>query len=56
MSTISSFKSIESKHDVCRDKHFMKKFYEFLREHTRKVISFTPKKINLLTKKAAGII
>ena len=36
MSTISSFKSIENKHDVCRGKDCMKKFCESLREHVIK--------------------
>ena len=51
MSTISSFKSIENKYDVCRDKDCMKRFYEFLREHAMKVIN-SKKKIW----SAAGII
>ena len=50
MSTISSFGSIENKHDVCRGKEYMKKFCEFLREHTMKIIDFKKKKMNLLTK------
>ena len=33
MSTISSFKSIENKHDVYRGKDCMKKFCAFLRKH-----------------------
>ena len=33
MSTISSFRSIENKHDVCRGKNCMKEFCKFLREH-----------------------
>ena len=40
MSTISSFKSIESKHDVYRGKDSMKKFCESLREHTMEIINF----------------
>ena len=40
MSIVSSFKSIENKHDVYRDKDCMKKFCEFLREHTMKIINF----------------
>ena len=36
MSTISSFRSIENKHDVYRGKDCMKNFCEFLREHTMK--------------------
>ena len=50
MSTISSCKSIEKKHDVYRGKDCMKKFCEFLREHTMKIISFRKKKMKLLTK------
>ena len=38
MSTISSFRSIENKHDVHRGKDCMKKFCEFLREHAMKII------------------
>ena len=50
LSSISSFRSIENKHDVYRWKDFMKKFCEFLRERSVKKINF--KKINrkLLTK------
>ena len=40
MSTISSFKSIENKHDVWRGKLFMKKFCESLREYAMKLINF----------------
>ena len=49
MSTISSFRSIENKHDVCRGKDCMKKFCEFLEEHAMKIINFT-KQVKLLTK------
>ena len=38
MSTISSFKSIKNKHDVCRDKNCVKKSCESLREHAMKII------------------
>ena len=38
MSTISSFRSIEYKHDVYRGKDCMKKFCEFFREHATKTI------------------
>ena len=48
ISPISSFRSIENKHDVCRGKDCMKKFDEYLREHAMKIINF--KKIKLLTK------
>ena len=40
MSTISSFKSIENKHDVYRGKDCMKKIYESLRGHAMKIINF----------------
>ena len=46
MSTISSFRSIENKHDVYRGKDCIKKFCEFLREHAMKIINFK----KLLTK------
>ena len=48
MSTISSFKNIENKHDVYRGKDCMKKFCESLREHAMKIINL--KKTKLLTK------
>ena len=44
MSTISSFRSIENKHDVYRSKDCMKKFSEFLREHATKIINSIKKK------------
>ena len=44
MSTISSFKTIENKHDVYRGKYCMKKFCGFLREHVMKIINFKKKK------------
>ena len=44
MSVLSSFKSIENKHDVYRVKDCMKKFCEFLREHAMKIINFKKKK------------
>ena len=44
MSTISSFRSIEKDHDVCRGKDCMKKFCKSLIEHAMK------KKMKLLTK------
>ena len=50
MSTISSFRSIENKHDVYRDKDCMKKFCKFLREHAMKIINFKKKKMKLLRK------
>ena len=50
MSTISSFKSIENKHDACRGKDCMKNFREFLREHGTKMINFETKKNKNLKK------
>ena len=40
MSTISSFTSIENKHDVYGSKDCMKKFCTFSREHAVKIINF----------------
>ena len=50
MSTISSFRSIENKHDAYRGKDCMKKFCEFFREHATKISNFKKKKMKLLTK------
>ena len=43
MSTLSSFRSIENKHDVYRSKSYVKKLYEFLKEHTMKIINLKKK-------------
>ena len=48
MSTISSFRSIQSNHDVYRGKNCMKKFCESLREHAMNN--------EIINKRAAGII
>ena len=50
MSTISSFRNIKNKHDVYRSKDCMKKFCEFLREHTMKIFNFKKRKKRLLMK------
>ena len=50
MSTTSSFKSIENKHNVYRGKDCIKKFYESLRKHVMKIINFKKKKLKLLSK------
>ena len=50
MSTILSFKSIENKHDVYRNKDYMKKFCESFREHAMKIINLKKKKMKLLKK------
>ena len=44
MSTISSFKSIENKHKVYREKDCLKKFCESFREDSMKTINFNKKK------------
>ena len=56
MCTISSFKSIENKHDVYRGKDCMKKFCESLREQAMKITKFKKKKNEAVNKRAAGII
>ena len=48
--SISSFRSIENKHDVYRGIESMKKISECLREHPIEIINFNKKKIKLLTK------
>ena len=50
MSKISSFRSIQNKHNVYRGKDCMKKFNEFFRKHAMKIINFKKKKNKLLTK------
>ena len=50
ISTISSFRKIENKHDVYRDEDCMKKFSELLREYVMEKINFKKEKMNLLTK------
>ena len=42
MSTISSFKDIENKHDVCRGKDCIKKYCIYLKEHAVKIIICNP--------------
>ena len=51
MSTISSFRSIETKQDVYKGvKIIWKKFSESLREHAMKIINFNKKEMKFLTK------
>ena len=50
MSTISLFKSIENKHNVCRGEDYVKKFCKSLRELVMNIINFKKKKCTLLTK------
>ena len=40
MFTISSFKSIENKHDVYKSKDGLKKFCDSLKEHAIKIVNF----------------
>ena len=56
MSIMSSFRSIENKHDVYRDKDCMKKYFELLREHAMKIINFKKKKKVIINKRATRII
>ena len=50
MSTICLFKSIENKHDVYRNKYWIKKFSGSSREHAMELISFKKRKMKLLIK------
>ena len=46
MSTTSSFRRIENKHDMYRGKDYMETFCEFLREHAMKKINCKKTKWN----------
>ena len=50
MSAISSFRSIEKKHDVYRGKDSIKRFCEFLTEYAVEIINFKERKMKILTK------
>ena len=50
ISAISSFRSIERQYDLYRDWDCMKKFCEFLRDYTMKIINFKKKNMKLLRK------
>ena len=56
MSTISSFRSIENKHNVYGGKDCIKKFSAHLRDHAMKIFSFKKKKKEVIKKRAPGII
>ena len=45
MSTISSFRSIENKHDACRGKDCIKQFREYLSEHAIKITLLTKERL-----------
>ena len=49
MSTVSSFKGIEHKHDLYRGKDCVNKFCETSREQAMKIIDFRKRKMKLLT-------
>ena len=48
ISTTFSFKCTENKHDVHRDKDYMKKFCKFLKVHAVEIINFKKRKFKLL--------
>ena len=50
MSTLSSYKDIENKHDSCRSQDHMKKNCESLGEYAIKMNNLRKKKMKLLTK------
>ena len=50
MPTIFLYRSIENRHDVCRGKDCMKKFYESLTGNAMKIVNFKKKKMALFTK------
>ena len=45
MSAIWVFDNMEKRHSLYREKDFMKKFCESLREHTKNIIDFEKKKM-----------
>ena len=47
VSTISSFRNIENKHDVYRCKDYIKWLCDSLKEHAMKTINFKKKKMRL---------
>ena len=50
MCTISSFRSIEKKHDMYIGKDCMKRLCKYLKVHAMKIINFKMKKMKLLAK------
>ena len=49
VSTVLSFKDIKNKYDVYRGNDCMKKYFECLKNHSRRTINFKKKKMKLLT-------
>ena len=47
ISTLSSFKEIQNKHDLYKCKDYMKKIYNSLRKHALKLINFFKKIMRL---------
>ena len=45
-----------NKHDVCRGKNCIKRFFKSLQEHTVEIINFAKEKIDDINKLTAGII
>ena len=56
ISTISSFRSIENKHDVYSGKDCIKRFSEFFREHTMKTINSNEEKNEVISKRGSEIM
>ena len=56
MSTISTFKDIENKHNVYKGRECMKKNCKTLIEHVMKIINFKKKKNAVINKRTAEII
>ena len=56
MSIISSFRSIENRHDVYRGNDCMETFFESLREYVIKIIDFKREKNEIINKRTAAII
>ena len=54
ISTISSFRSIQNKHDVYSGEDCMKMFCEYLKEHAMKIINFKKKQMKSLTRNHMG--
>ena len=56
MPKISSFKSIESKRDLCKGNDCMEMFYKSLRRHAMKIINLKKKKNEVIIKRTSEII
>ena len=56
MSTLWEFDHIENKYSLYRGEHYMKKFFESLREHAKNINDFEKKKVLSFTKKSKSHI